>query len=241
MLSTILALFASCSTIKSTGKTEAEILYKDSILLKKDGHYIAAIEKLNIIRSKHPYSYYAVHAELLQADIMFDQENYIESAAAYTLFRDFHPKHKKLDYVVFKIAESYFNQLPSTHERDLSVAKQAIAYYVELLQRFPGSQYNKKAQEKINKCNNMLEQKEKYIADFYFKTQSYSAARYRYLQILGNFKKSSLREHAMLRVLESSVLLNDKKKCYEYYLEYSSTAVDEFKSKLADFADICKV
>ena len=122
ILSSLLLVFvlASCSTVRPKGKTEAEVLFLEAKFLIEDGRYLMATEKLNSIRSQFPYSYYATHAELLQADILFEQDNYVEAAAAYILFKDFHPRHKKMAYVVWRIAESFNNQRPPTYDRDLS-------------------------------------------------------------------------------------------------------------------------
>ncbi|MFT6604810.1 MAG: outer membrane protein assembly factor BamD, partial [Bacteriovoracaceae bacterium] len=117
---------ASCSSTRPSGKTEAEVLYKEAQMLVDDGRYLMATEKLNSLRSQFPYSYFATHAELLQADILFDQENFVEAAAAYILFKDFHPRHKKISYVVWRIAESFNNQRPASYDRDLSPLYEAI-------------------------------------------------------------------------------------------------------------------
>jgi len=230
----------SCSTPRPKGKTEAEVLYKEALSLVKDNRYLLASEKLNSIRSKFPYSYFATHAELLQADIFFKQENYVESAAAYILFRDFHPKHKKMGYVVWRIAESFYFQLPDTFDRDLTSGHESIKYYKELLRRFPGSEYSKDAREKINLCENMIKQKEKYIADFYFKTKVYDSARYRYLNLLKQFNDESLKTHSMLRILKSSYRLKDYKACVSYYDTYKLAVKNKFKAELDKTFNECK-
>src|SRR5690606_9943092 len=164
-----LMFLVACSTPRPQGETEAEVIFKEAQALVDDGRYLLATEKLNTVRSKFPYSFYATHAELLLADVQFKQENYTEAAASYILFRDFHPKHEKSDYVLWKIAESFYNQLPDTYDRDLSAANESIKYYREMLRIYPNSQYSQNAQEKINRCEQLLRDKEQYIADFYFK------------------------------------------------------------------------
>ena len=69
-------IFQSCSTPKVSGKTTAEKLYKEAAYYKENGSYLQAIEKINEIKSKHAYSFYATHAELLEADIYFAQEKF---------------------------------------------------------------------------------------------------------------------------------------------------------------------
>jgi len=232
---------AACSTNRPTGKTEAEVLLKEAKELVQDSRYILATERLNTLRSQYPYSFYATHAELLQADILFKQENYVEAAAAYILFKDFHPKYNGLDYVVFKVAESFYNQIPETFDRDLSPALQAMKYYKELLRTFRSSKYVKGSLEKIALCEDMVEKKEQYIADFYFKTEVFDAARYRYLDILKNFSKpKSLLDHSMLRIVEASRRLNEKEECQTYYKQFEKVISKNKVSDLKRSFEACK-
>jgi outer membrane protein assembly factor BamD len=201
-------LVISCATKRPEGVTEAEVLFKEAKDLISNSRYIQATEKLNAIRSQYPYSFYATHAELLQADILFAQENYAESAAAYILFRDFHPKYEGLGYVVFRISESFYRQLPETYDRDLSAGIEAIKYYEELIQTYSTTEYVKDAQDRINKINDMLEKKEIYIADFYFKTKDYLAAKIRYQDVLASLKNEAERPRITARIQESEQKLN---------------------------------
>ncbi len=200
-------LVVSCATKRPTGSTEAEILFKEAKELVEKSRYIQATEKLNALRSQYPYSFYATHAELMQADILFAQENYAESAAAYILFRDFHPKYSELGYVVYRISESFYRQLPETFDRDLSAGIEAIKYFEELLQTYPSTEYVKDAQKRIDQIQDMIEKKEIYIADFYFKTKDYFAAKARYEDILKTLKNESERPRIVARVEESSKLI----------------------------------
>jgi outer membrane protein assembly factor BamD len=150
-------LLISCATKKPEGSTEAEILFKEAKDLISKSRYIQATEKLNGIRSQFPYSYYATSAELLQADILFSQENYAEAASAYILFRDFHPKYNELGYVIFRISESFYRQLPSTFDRDLSAGVEAIKFFNELIQNYPGTEYVKDARARIDQIEEMIE------------------------------------------------------------------------------------
>lgn len=180
----LLVVLTSCATKRPEGATEAEVLYKEAKDLFSKSRFIQTTEKLNQIRSQYPYSYYATYAELMQADVLFAQENYPEAASAYILFKDFHPKYNDIGYVLFRISESFYQQLPSTYDRDLSAGIEAIKYYNELLQNYPNTEYVKDAREKIKKIEDMLSKKEIYIADFYFRTKDYKAAKARYEEIL---------------------------------------------------------
>ncbi|OUR92864.1 hypothetical protein A9Q84_20335 [Halobacteriovorax marinus] len=223
LIVTLCLALVSCSTSRPEGKTEAEVLYKEAKDLIKDSRFILATEKLNTLRSQYPYSFFATHAELLQADVLFKQENYVESAAAYILFKDFHPKHKDLAYVIFRIAESFYKQIPDTFDRDLSSAFESMKYYRELLNFHSNSKFNQGAVDKIKLCEKMIVDKEQYIGDFYYRTEAYDAARYRYLSIIDRFKNApELKSHSMIRIVMSSEKLGEKEDCSKYFNLYKS-------------------
>ncbi len=232
-------MLVACATKRPEGKTEAEKLFREAENLVKVGRYILANEKLNRIRSKYPYSYYATFAELLGADVLFKQENYAEAAAAYIVFKDFHPRHKKIDYVTWRIGESFFKQLPDTHDRDLSSAFEAIKHLKEVIRVYPKSEYATKAKARIEDCEKMIRAKERYIADFYFKTDVYDAARFRYDNIIAEFQDPEIRAHSMIRAIESSIELKDKAYCNKNKAIYSDLIAENYKEDLQEVIKDC--
>lgn len=236
----MLVLVVGCASDKPEGKTEAEVLYKEAKQLMEEERFILATEKINQLKNQYPYSYYATPAELMQADILFKQENYVDSAAAFMLFRDFHPKHEKIPYVIFMIAESYYLQLPDTDDRDLEPAVEAIKYYREIITRYPNSKEIKAAKKKIKECRERLNNKEKYVADFYFKTEVYKAARWRYLDILSTISDKKLRSHSMQRIIQSSYYLKDYDKCLEYGKRYEKDLEGDDKDIASQTLKYCK-
>jgi outer membrane protein assembly factor BamD len=236
----VLMIAVSCSTDAPKGKTEAEVLFKEAQELIQAERFILATEKLNQIKTQHPYSFYATPAELLQADVLFSQENYVEAAASYLLFRDFHPKHEKIPYVVYRIAESYYKQIPDTIDRDLEPAVEAIKYYDEVIQKYGDTSYAKDAKKRIDKCFGMLRQKDQYIADFYFKTKEWSAARYWYLDMLENHKDEKTRNHAMLRTVEASRKLKEWDACRDYSEKFLQVVDKEAQKAIKSNLEYCQ-
>lgn len=239
-LAASLIVLVSCSSDTPKGKTEAESLFKEAQELMEAERFILATEKLNQIKTQHPYSFYATPAELLQADVLFMQENYVEAAAAYLLFRDFHPKHEKIPYVIFRIAESYYKQIPSTIDRDLEPAVEAIKYYEEVLQKYADSSYSKDAEKRIKKAKRMLREKDQYIADFYFKTKEWSAARYWYLDILENHQDEQTRNHAMVRIVQSSHRLKEWDACKDYAEKFLREVDKQDKREIKSTVENCQ-
>lgn len=241
---TFLALFllfvSACSSDQPKGKTEAEILFKEAQELMDAERYILATEKLNQIKTQHPYSFYATPAELLQADVLFLQENYIEAAAAYLLFRDFHPRHEKIPYVVFRIAESYYKQIPDTIDRDLEPAIEALKYYDEVIQKYSDTSYRADAEDRIKRAKKMLREKDMYIADFYFKTKEYSAARYWYLDIIDNHQDPKTRNHAMVRTVLATSKLKEWESCLDYVEKFYQLVDKEGQKEIKSAKDSCQ-
>lgn len=235
----ILVLFSGCSSDEISGKTEAEVLYKEALDYFERGRFLLATEKVGQLKSRYPYSFYSTHAELLQADILFEQENFVEAAASYIVFKDLHPRHNKMSYVLWKIAESFYKQLPSTFDRDLAPADEAKRYYTRIIKEYPSSEYTSDAKERIRTAIQMQESKDKYIADFYYKTGVFDAARFRYLDILKNHRGQSLLEYARKRVVMSSLMLESYSDCVKYSNEYRDIVSEDMKVELDDLKKEC--
>jgi outer membrane protein assembly factor BamD len=236
----ILVLLTACSSDKPKGRTEAEVLFKEAQELMEAERYILATEKLNAIKTQHPYSFYATPAELMQADILFLQESYVEAAAAYLLFRDFHPRHEKISYVIYRIAESFYKQIPSTIDRDLEPALEAIKYYEEVVGKYSDSSYRKTAEKRIRRAKSMLRQKDLYIADFYFKTDNFAPARYWYLDILDHHQDKKTREHAILRTIQATVFLKEWQPCLDYVEKFGQEVDKEVRDEIKSMKQSCK-
>ncbi len=241
VICSLCTLLISCSsTPKPEGKTEAEVLYKEAKQLLDEGYYTFALEKINQLRNQHPYSFYVTPSELLQADIMFKQEDYAGATAAYLLFRDFHPKHEKIPYVVYQIGESYYKQIPVGYDKDLESAHLAVKYFREVSNKYSSSSFAKESQQKVVDCQTRILKKEKYVADFYFKTKKFSAARWRYLDILKKFSSKDIVDHSKVRIVESSSAMNDHQLCVEYAIEYKDSLEEKSAKYLSELMNLCQ-
>ena len=92
----------ACATADTTDTSTPEGAMKVADEYAKDDRYEEAIAKYSDVKNKFPYSRLAAEAELKIADINFTRESYIEAQNDYQLFREFHPKHPKSDYVTFR-------------------------------------------------------------------------------------------------------------------------------------------
>lgn len=183
---------------------------------EKDDRYEEAIRRYTEVKNKFPYSQFATKAELKIGDVHFLAESFPEAQAAYQSFRELHPKHPQSDYVLYKLGQSIYNQLPSTIDRDLTVASEVLEAFNELLKTFPKSEYAKDAREYRDKTLQMLAEKEKYIADFYFGRKEYAAALSRYENLYRRYPNLGFEPHALLRAYQSALKLDQTEKANSY-------------------------
>lgn len=208
--------FLSCSSSDIKDSNSAEAAFKAAQQYEKDERYEDAIIKYKEVQNKHPYSRYAVEAKIHIADIQYQKESFIESQNSYQLVKDLHPKHERIDYVTFRLAMSYFKQLPGTIDRDLTQAGKAILYFDEVMTSYSTSQYAKEALERKNEALRMLADKEKYIADFYFKRDMYDSAFKRYEKILKTYPTVGLELAALFGAASSAIRNGDLERGKEY-------------------------
>ncbi|MCB0384856.1 MAG: outer membrane protein assembly factor BamD, partial [Bdellovibrionales bacterium] len=127
------------------------------------------------------------------------------------------PRHPRIDYVTFRLAMSYFKQLPDTIDRDLSLAGKAILYFNEVIQSFPRSEFVGQAGENKTACLKKLADKELYIADFYFSRDMYDSALGRFEDLLATYPDLGYEPRALYGAAFSSFKLKDLPKARSLY------------------------
>ncbi|MCK6599031.1 MAG: outer membrane protein assembly factor BamD [Bdellovibrionaceae bacterium] len=209
-----LGLVSCASDEKKTDTAESTFAVAQEF--EKDERFDEAIRKYTEVKNKYPYSQFATKAELAIADVYFKEESFGEAQINYQTFRELHPKHPQIDYVVFRIGLSFYNQLPETIDRDLTYAHDAISAFDEVSEKFPMSSFVKEAKEKKEEALKKLAEKEAYVGDFYFKRQVFDSALLRYEFLISNYPQSQIEEKALARAYFSSVKVGDKEKARKY-------------------------
>ncbi len=211
-----LGLFVSgCSSVEKNANTP-EGAYAIAEEFDQGERYEEAIRRYTEVKNKFPYSNWATKAELAIADVYYKQESYAEAQVAYQMFKELHPTVPNADYVQFRIGMSYYNQLPSSIDRDLTVANDAILNLSELIKKYPNSTYVAEAKEKRSAAIKMLAEKEEYIADFYFKRKIYDSALGRYEGLYNNFRGLGYDAKALSRAAICAQKIGDSPKAKKY-------------------------
>ncbi len=196
-----------------SGCSSGEIDDNDPAILMKDAEddidssrYVLAIEKLQLVKNKHPYSKEAVDAALRLADVYYAQENFAEAAASYEAFADLHPKHEKIPYALYRVGLSHYSDAPDLIARDLSPLTRAEEGFKYFIEKFPTSEFTADAKLKLVDTRKRLAEKELYIANFYYKREMWEAAKGRFQKILSDYSDSPFVGEAekKLKAIESN-------------------------------------
>ena len=151
--------------------------YEKGLKELEDKDWLAASKYFSFIKSRFPYSKYAVLAELRLADAQFGAEQYIEAIDSYRLFIKFHPTHDQVSngYASFRIGEGYYRQLsgdfwmfPPSSEKDQSSTEDAANELKTFLDKYPDSPFRDKAKDIVKQVNKRLADHEWYVARYYW-------------------------------------------------------------------------
>jgi outer membrane protein assembly factor BamD len=150
--------------------------YEKGLAELKDENYPEAQKYFQFVRSKFPFSKYAVLAELAIADNSFERGNYTEAIDSYKQFLRLHPTHEKAvdGYAAYRIGQCYFKDmpddiwlLPPSYEKDQSAVSDALREVDEFIKKYPDSPYGKDAQSLRREALKRLVDHEVYVARFY--------------------------------------------------------------------------
>ncbi len=224
----------ACSSADKIDTSTPEGAFKLAEEFEKDERYDEAIQKFQDIKNKNPYSRFAALSELKIADLQFKREAYIEAQNAYQLFKDFHPKHPQIDYVTFKLAMSYYNQLPTSIDRDLTMADKAILYFDEVANTYAGSQYVPEAKKHKANCLKMKAEKELYIAQFYFVREQYASSLKRFEGVITKYPGLGLEPRALYGAAKSAFESGEKEKGRQFFKSLESQYSDSNEAKKAN-------
>jgi len=172
---------AGCATSDDASRpvnysSTAKQNYEKGLAELKDENYPEAQKYFQFVRSKSPFSKYAVLAELAIADTQFARGNYTEAADSYKQFTRLHPTNEKVTdgYAAFKVGECAYKDmpedvwlLPPSYEKDQSAVGDALREMDDFVKRYPDSPYVKQAQPLRREALKRLVDHEVYVARFY--------------------------------------------------------------------------
>ncbi|HEY0991232.1 MAG TPA: outer membrane protein assembly factor BamD, partial [Kofleriaceae bacterium] len=172
---------AACGGKSGSGAVDysvsAQKNYEKGLKELESKDWVAASKYFGFIKTRFPYSKYAVLAELRLADAEFGAEQYLEAIDSYRLFIKFHPTHEMVanGYASYRIGEGYYKQLsgdfwmfPPSFEKDQSSTEDAANELKSFLDKYPDSPYRDKAKQIVITVGKRLADHEWYVARYYW-------------------------------------------------------------------------
>lgn len=181
LIAVAMATLGACGGKSGTGAVEysvsAQKNYDKGLVELEKKDWVAASKYFGFIKSRFPYSKYAVLAELRIADAEFGAEQFLEAIDSYRLFIKFHPTHEMVanGYAVFRIGEAYYKQLPGdfwmfppSFEKDQSSTEDAVNELKSFTDKYPKSPFVPRAKEILVRVGKKLADHEWYVARYYW-------------------------------------------------------------------------
>ena len=218
ILSFLFILLHACSSVENIeGKNKAHTQYLRGKTYFEKASYDAALEKFNKVKTKYPYSKYAILSELKIAESYYHKSKLIESHKLFTLFAELHPKHPKEMYALYMSGMSLFKMIPESEDRDITISPEALETFEKIIDKGGiNSLFFEKALNKISEIRQKQAEQIIYIANYYKKKEKYPQAIRRYLQALKEFKSLKLEEKLYPKLSESYKKIGDIENSKKY-------------------------
>jgi outer membrane protein assembly factor BamD len=172
----------------------ARAAFDDAMEVFDDEDWPEAIKRLTTVKNRYAYSQYAATAELRIADAWFAQDKFVEAIDAYRSFVQSRPNHKDVPYALYRIGVAYDEQLPSdfvlfppAYEKDQAATRDAMRALETFVERHPKDENLPDAQQRLQRCRQLLADYELYVAAFYLRDDRPASARGRLERVVSEF------------------------------------------------------
>lgn len=206
LVSSIL-LLSGCADKDELYKDQpVETIYNDAMDMLEAGKAGAAAKAFAEVERQHPYSNWAVKAQLMSAYAYYHAKKYEDAIETYNVFIQLHPGHEQVAYAYYMLGLCNYEQIP-TVERDQMVTEKALKAFEEVVRRFPTSAYAKDSKIKIEFVRDHLAGKEMEVGRYYLRNGAYLAAVNRFKIIIDGFQTTSQTPEALHRLVECYLAL----------------------------------
>ena len=216
-------LFLSCSqkqvkeSIIEEKSLELQVLeaYEEGMQALKSSDVLFAAKKFNEAEMLFPQSEWAPKSALMAAYSYYKQDYYGDSVAELNRFLRVYPNHKYLSYAYYLLGVSYYEQIVD-EKKDSESIYNAKKIFIELISKFPNSEYAIDAEFKLDMINDILAAKEMYIGRYYFNKKKWIGAINRFRTVIDNFDQTIYVEEALHRLVEIYYIIGLKDEAQKY-------------------------
>jgi len=184
----------------------AEKLYNDGLAAIDAHDYDKATKAFKDINKIYPYSQWSKKALLMETFSHYTIKESEEAAASGKRYLQLYPADADAAYAAYLIANSYYDAVLDV-SRDQERAEKALVAFIEVVQRWPKSEYASDAKFKIGVLRDQLAGREMDVGRFYLQKRNYTAAINRFRVVVSQYQTTNQIEEALARLTEAYLAL----------------------------------
>ena len=205
-------MMAGCSNSDNAdidGQADAPVdqLYNDALNTVLAGDVDLAAPKFEEVERQHPYSIWAVRAQIMAAWSFYQSNQYAQAEASLDRFIELYPADPLTEYAYYLKALSYYEQIVDV-ERDADMTYKALNAFEDVLRRYPDGPYARDSQLKADLARSHLAGKEMAVARFYLNKGHYAAAIKRFAVVVRDYDRTNQVPEALYRMGEAYLSLS---------------------------------
>ncbi|MDC7684066.1 outer membrane protein assembly factor BamD [Asticcacaulis sp. BYS171W] len=183
-----------------------ESLYNMGMTRLDQKSWNEAIDYFEEVERQHPYSEWSRRSIVMEIYANYQANNYAESTAAAERFIKLYPGSTLTPYAYYMRAINYFEQIVDVG-RDQAYTETAQSYLREIVQRYPGTEYARDAQVKLDMVYDQLAGKEMEIGRYYLSDNQPLAALGRFKTVITKYQTTSHAPEALYRLVEANLMM----------------------------------
>jgi len=183
-----------------------ENIYVEASNAMDNGSYGKAALLFAEVERQHPYSQWAVRAQLMAAYAHYQAMKYDDAITSLDRFIALYPGNRHIAYAYYLKALSLYEQI-SDVRRDQSMTESALRALQDVVRRFPATPYARDARLKIDLTRDHLAGKDMEVGRYYLRTGQYMAAIGRFRRVVDDYQSTSHVPEALHRLTEAYMAL----------------------------------
>lgn len=164
--------------------------------------YRQAILLFEEVERQHPYSEWARRAMVMSAYASYRSRDYTTSISGAERYLALHPGGSEAEYAYYLIALNHFDQIIDVG-RDQATTERARDALLDVIRRFPTSEYARDSRVKLDMVNDQLAGKEMTVGRWYLRSNQTLAAINRFRNVVTEYQTTSHTPEALHRLVEA--------------------------------------
>ena len=213
--------------------------YREGLKELERGDALFAAKKFNEAEMLFPQSEYAPKAALMAAYSYYSQNYYGDAVAELERFIKIYPNHINADYATYLLGLCFYEQIVD-ETKDLQSIEMAKNIFLDLIKKYPETDFSADAEFKLDLINDVLAAKEIYIGRYYIDKKKWIAAINRFRNVTDNYDTTIYVEEALHRLVEVHYIigLEEEAKKYANTLGYNYKSSEWYEKSYSIFNKI---